>query len=140
MTVTGIDFLKSENGPQHHTDAYNITNLVVRRGQPFLIQLSFSRELTASDKLSLRFGIGKWLPAPRPSGRAWSCCWARHGQRGPLRPSRVLCAFPGENPMKIRGTLLALNPRREQELGGWQISIAKNSGREVEPVGSVLQH
>ncbi|NWR55134.1 TGM4 glutamyltransferase, partial [Bucorvus abyssinicus] len=93
VTVTGIDFLKSQNGPQHHTDAYNIKNLVVRRGQPFLIQLSFSRELMASDKLSVRFGIG-------------------------------------EKPMKIRGTLLSLNPRREQELGGWQISIVKNSGKE----------
>ncbi|NXI51557.1 TGM4 glutamyltransferase, partial [Chloroceryle aenea] len=59
LQVTGIDFLKSQNCPQHHTDAYNIKNLVVRRGQPFNVQLSFSRELKASDKLALRFGIGE---------------------------------------------------------------------------------
>ncbi|NXY88939.1 TGM4 glutamyltransferase, partial [Alcedo cyanopectus] len=59
LKVTGIDFLKSQNCPQHHTDAYNIKNLVVRRGQPFNVQISLSRELTASDKLALRFGIGE---------------------------------------------------------------------------------
>ncbi|XP_068008914.1 protein-glutamine gamma-glutamyltransferase 4 [Melanerpes formicivorus] len=59
LKVTGIDFLKSKNCPQHHTDAYNIKNLVVRRGMPFQLQISFSRELKPSDKLALRFGIGE---------------------------------------------------------------------------------
>ncbi|NXC72079.1 TGM4 glutamyltransferase, partial [Anhinga anhinga] len=59
LKVTGIDFLKSQNSLLHHTDAYNIKNLVVRRGQAFQLQLSFSRELKATDKLTLRFGIGK---------------------------------------------------------------------------------
>ncbi|NWW87319.1 TGM4 glutamyltransferase, partial [Rhynochetos jubatus] len=93
LEVTGIDFLKSQNCRLHHTDAYNIKNLVVRRGQPFQLQLSFSRELKATDKLALRFGIG-------------------------------------EKPTKIRGTLMSLNPRKEQDLSGWQISIVKNSGKE----------
>ncbi|NXF32895.1 TGM4 glutamyltransferase, partial [Nyctibius bracteatus] len=93
LKVTAIDFLKSENCRLHHTDAYNIKNLVVRRGKPFELLLTFSRELNAADKLALRFGIG-------------------------------------ENPMKIRGTLFSLNPRREKDLGGWQISIVKNNGKE----------
>ncbi|NXO60308.1 TGM4 glutamyltransferase, partial [Aramus guarauna] len=93
LKVTGIDFLKRENCRQHHTDAYNIKNLVVRRGQPFQLQLSLSRELKAADKLSLHFGIG-------------------------------------EKPMKIRGTLMSLNPRKEQDLSKWKISIVKNSGKE----------
>ncbi|KFQ76981.1 Protein-glutamine gamma-glutamyltransferase 4, partial [Phaethon lepturus] len=59
LKVTGIDFLKSQNSCQHHTDAYNTKSLVVRRGQAFRLQLSFSRELKAADKLVLRFGIGK---------------------------------------------------------------------------------
>ncbi|NXS57865.1 TGM4 glutamyltransferase, partial [Brachypteracias leptosomus] len=59
LKVTGIDFLKSQNCPQHHTDAYSIKQLVVRRGQPFQLQLTLSRELRASDKLALRFGIGE---------------------------------------------------------------------------------
>ncbi|NWU99221.1 TGM4 glutamyltransferase, partial [Upupa epops] len=93
LKVTAIDFLKSQNCPQHHTDAYNIKNLVVRRGQPFQLQLTFSRELKASDKLAVRFGIG-------------------------------------EKPTKPKGTLMSLNPRREQDLSGWKISITKNSGKE----------
>ncbi|KFQ41231.1 Protein-glutamine gamma-glutamyltransferase 4, partial [Mesitornis unicolor] len=93
LKVTGIDFLKSQNCRLHHTDAYNIKNLVVRRGQPFLMQLNFSRELKATDKLAVRFGIG-------------------------------------ENPMKIRGTLMSLNPRREPDFSGWQISIVKSSDKE----------
>ncbi|NXV22080.1 TGM4 glutamyltransferase, partial [Cepphus grylle] len=93
LKVTGVDFLKSQNTRLHHTDAYNIKNLVVRRGQAFQIQLSLSRELKASDKLALRFGIG-------------------------------------EKPMKPRGTLMSLNPRREPDFSGWQISIIKSSGNE----------
>ncbi|NWX47930.1 TGM4 glutamyltransferase, partial [Steatornis caripensis] len=93
LMVTGIDFFKSQNCRLHHTDAYNIENLVVRRGQAFLLQLTFSRELKAADNLSLRFGIGK-------------------------------------RPMKIRGTLMSLNPKRDPDLSGWQISIIKSSGKE----------
>ncbi|NXK16875.1 TGM4 glutamyltransferase, partial [Arenaria interpres] len=93
LKVTGVDFLKSQNSRLHHTDAYNTKNLVVRRGQAFQIQLSFSRDLKASDKLALRFGIG-------------------------------------EKPMKPRGSLLSLNPRREPDFSGWQISIVKSSGKE----------
>ncbi|KAF1632333.1 Protein-glutamine gamma-glutamyltransferase 4, partial [Eudyptes filholi] len=93
LEVTGIDLLKSQNSRLHHTDAYNIESLVVRRGQAFQLQLSFNRELKAADKLVLCFGIGK-------------------------------------RPMKIRWTLISLNPRREQDLSEWQISIIKNSGKE----------
>ncbi|NWW69815.1 TGM4 glutamyltransferase, partial [Climacteris rufus] len=59
LKVTGVDFLKSQNTREHHTDGYNIKNLVVRRGQPFQVQVSLNRELRAGDKLSLRFGIGE---------------------------------------------------------------------------------
>ncbi|NXU42957.1 TGM4 glutamyltransferase, partial [Drymodes brunneopygia] len=92
LKVTGVDFLKSQNTQQHHTDGYNIKNLVVRRGQPFLVQISLNRELRAADKLSLRFSIG-------------------------------------ENPMKIRGSLLSLKPERE-DFTGWKISLVKKGGKE----------
>ncbi|NXD19443.1 TGM4 glutamyltransferase, partial [Spelaeornis formosus] len=57
LKVTGIDFLKSQNTRQHHTDGYNIKNLVVRRGKPFHVQLTFNREMRSDDKLSLRISI-----------------------------------------------------------------------------------
>ncbi|XP_033924080.1 protein-glutamine gamma-glutamyltransferase 4 [Melopsittacus undulatus] len=93
LNVTGLDFVKSQNCRLHHTDGYTISNLVVRRGQPFQLLLTFSRDLQASDKLSLHFSIG-------------------------------------ENPMRSRGTLMSLNPRREEDLSRWQISIIKSSGKE----------
>ncbi|NWR77069.1 TGM4 glutamyltransferase, partial [Centropus unirufus] len=93
LKVTGVDFLKNQNCPRHHTDAYEIKNLVVRRGQPFLMLLTLSREMKPTDKLSLRFGIGK-------------------------------------QPMKVRGTLMSLNPRKEQDLTGWHISVVKINGKE----------
>ncbi|NXF06094.1 TGM4 glutamyltransferase, partial [Smithornis capensis] len=93
LKATGVDFLKSQNTREHHTDAYNIKNLVVRRGQPFKVQVGLNRELRANDKLSLRFGIG-------------------------------------ENPLKIRGSLMSLKPEREQDFNGWKISFVKKSGRE----------
>ncbi|NXC42339.1 TGM4 glutamyltransferase, partial [Penelope pileata] len=59
LSVTGVDFLKSQNSVQHHTDAYNISSPVVRRGQPFLLQLNLSRELRPTDTLALHFSIGE---------------------------------------------------------------------------------
>ncbi|NXP25048.1 TGM4 glutamyltransferase, partial [Scytalopus superciliaris] len=93
LKATGVDFLKSQNTREHHTDGYNTKNLVVRRGQPFQVQVTLNRELKAGDKLSLRFGIG-------------------------------------ENPTKIRGSLMSLKPEREQDFNGWKISMVKKSGRE----------
>ncbi|KAM6135066.1 LOW QUALITY PROTEIN: protein-glutamine gamma-glutamyltransferase 4 [Pterocles gutturalis] len=93
LKVTGVDFLRSENCRLHRTDAYNINNLVVRRGQPFQLQLNFSRDLKADDKLALRFGIG-------------------------------------EKPIRVRGTPMSLDPRRDEDFGGWQISIVRSSGNQ----------
>ncbi|XP_053914952.1 protein-glutamine gamma-glutamyltransferase 4 [Cuculus canorus] len=93
LKVTGIDFLKSRNSVLHHTDAYDIENLVVRRGQAFQMQLTLSRDLKPTDKLSMRFGIG-------------------------------------EKPMKTRGTLMSLNPKKEQDPNGWHISVFKMNGKQ----------
>ncbi|XP_071417458.1 protein-glutamine gamma-glutamyltransferase 4 [Pithys albifrons albifrons] len=93
LKATGVDFLKSQNTREHHTDGYNIKNLVVRRGQPFKVQVSLNREVNAADKLSLHFGIG-------------------------------------ENPTKIRGSLMSLKPEREQDFNGWKIIMVKKAGKE----------
>lgn len=142
LKVTGIDFLKSQNTQQHHTDGYNIKNLVVRRGQPFQVQVSLNRELRPADKLSLRFCIGKQeslcchqvkpespksiqLPLPGTAQALQTCTTFTH---------IVLDLFLGENPMKNRGSLLSLKPERE-DFNGWKISVVKKNGKEVEPVG-----
>jgi len=115
LRVTGIDFLKSENCRLHHTDAYNINNLVVRRGKDFQLLLSLSRELKAADSLTLHFSIGKWVPTLWPSAKAGkpqqppaacSCCRARQCRRcGPMQPSCTLC-------------WVCFQAKRQRQLGG----------------------
>ncbi|NXK87542.1 TGM4 glutamyltransferase, partial [Formicarius rufipectus] len=92
LKATGVDLLKSQNTREHHTDGYNTKHLVVRRGQPFNVQVILNREVRAADKLSLHFSIG-------------------------------------ENPLRIRGSLLSLKPERE-DFSGWKISVVKKGGRE----------
>ncbi|KAG9476013.1 protein-glutamine gamma-glutamyltransferase 4 [Eleutherodactylus coqui] len=56
--ATNVDFLKQENGCQHNTSEYNNKNLIVRRGQPFKLKISFNREVTPRDKVTLQFILG----------------------------------------------------------------------------------
>uniref|UniRef100_A0A3Q3LQG3 protein-glutamine gamma-glutamyltransferase n=1 Tax=Mastacembelus armatus TaxID=205130 RepID=A0A3Q3LQG3_9TELE len=46
------------NKPNHYTSAYDINNLVVRRGQEFIMKVTFSRPLTDSDDFQVEFLIG----------------------------------------------------------------------------------
>ncbi|KAK7115370.1 protein-glutamine gamma-glutamyltransferase K-like [Littorina saxatilis] len=65
LGVKNVDFLVPENVTQHHTDEFDITELskpklVVRRGQPFNIRITFNREYDPQkDDLRLVFEIGQ---------------------------------------------------------------------------------
>uniref|UniRef100_A0A3Q3XGQ2 protein-glutamine gamma-glutamyltransferase n=1 Tax=Mola mola TaxID=94237 RepID=A0A3Q3XGQ2_MOLML len=56
--VMGIDMCQPVNKPQHNTSAYDITHLVIRRGQPFTVIVTFDRQLAESDDFQLEFLIG----------------------------------------------------------------------------------
>lgn len=57
--VTGVDFNKARNGNDHYTAEYEITDLVVRRGQPFLFTIKTDRAVDAScDVLVVQFAFG----------------------------------------------------------------------------------
>ncbi|GFS07385.1 hemocyte protein-glutamine gamma-glutamyltransferase-like, partial [Elysia marginata] len=65
LTVKSCDFNIKENGKAHNTGSYEISSswkdpqLVVRRGQPFNIDLKFNREYDpAQDDLKLVFEVG----------------------------------------------------------------------------------
>ncbi|XP_044150376.1 protein-glutamine gamma-glutamyltransferase 4 isoform X1 [Bufo gargarizans] len=58
LRVTNVDFLEKENGCQHNTTEFDNSHLIVRRGQPFRIKISFDREVTHRDKITLQFCIG----------------------------------------------------------------------------------
>nr|XP_039264838.1 protein-glutamine gamma-glutamyltransferase K-like [Styela clava] len=55
------NLLKDKNGPAHHTDDYETVSsrLVVRRGKPFLLRLTFDRDTNfPSDKIRFEFRTG----------------------------------------------------------------------------------
>ncbi|CAN2389650.1 mating plug formation [Pristimantis euphronides] len=58
LRARDVDFLKQENTCHHHTSEYNNSNLIVRRGQPFKLKISFDREVTPRDKVTLQFTTG----------------------------------------------------------------------------------
>ena len=64
MQLTSVDILATENGQDHHTYDYELmerpedAQLVVRRGQPFNLQLGFNRDFDPeTDAVSLVFTV-----------------------------------------------------------------------------------
>ncbi|KAG8572673.1 hypothetical protein GDO81_012125 [Engystomops pustulosus] len=58
LRATNVDFLKQDNACQHHTSEYDNSHLIVRRGQPFQLKITFDRQLTQRDKIALQFTTG----------------------------------------------------------------------------------
>lgn len=60
LSVNKVDMCQQMNKAYHYTTAYNTPKLAVRRGQEFVIQVTFSRPLTANDDFQLEFLIGEF--------------------------------------------------------------------------------
>ncbi|XP_036935017.1 coagulation factor XIII A chain-like [Acanthopagrus latus] len=58
LMVQQVDMCQQINKPNHYTTAYDTGNLVVRRGQEFVIRVTFSRPLADGDDFQLEFLIG----------------------------------------------------------------------------------
>ena len=60
--ATGVNLHIDVNGRLHHTDKFEHPNLIVRRGQPFELTVTFSRAFDASkDTIILQFAVGTVL-------------------------------------------------------------------------------
>jgi len=59
LTVHKVDMLQESNMPVHFTYAFDIGSLVVRRGQQFMMQVTFDREPAPSDDFQVEFLIGE---------------------------------------------------------------------------------
>lgn len=59
LSVVGIDMCVSINKPNHFTSSYDTDLLVIRRGQQWLMRVTFSRPLTEADDLKIEFLIGE---------------------------------------------------------------------------------
>uniref|UniRef100_A0A3Q3KL79 Transglutaminase-like domain-containing protein n=1 Tax=Monopterus albus TaxID=43700 RepID=A0A3Q3KL79_MONAL len=57
LYVQSVDMCQQVNKPAHHTTAYNVQNLVVRRGQEFVMNITFNLPLTADDDFQVEFLI-----------------------------------------------------------------------------------
>lgn len=60
LSVENVDMCQQINKPNHYTTAYDIENLVVRRGLEFIMRVTFSRPLTPEDDFQLEFLIGEF--------------------------------------------------------------------------------
>uniref|UniRef100_A0A8C2XPT6 protein-glutamine gamma-glutamyltransferase n=1 Tax=Cyclopterus lumpus TaxID=8103 RepID=A0A8C2XPT6_CYCLU len=58
LAVQNVDMLRQRNSPKHFTNEYDIENLVVRRGQQFMMQVTFNRPLADGDDFQVEFLIG----------------------------------------------------------------------------------
>uniref|UniRef100_A0A671WSF6 Transglutaminase-like domain-containing protein n=1 Tax=Sparus aurata TaxID=8175 RepID=A0A671WSF6_SPAAU len=56
--IPQVDMCQQQNKPNHYTTAYDTGNLVVRRGQEFVVRVTFSRPLADGDDFQLEFLIG----------------------------------------------------------------------------------
>uniref|UniRef100_A0A3Q0T0R5 protein-glutamine gamma-glutamyltransferase n=1 Tax=Amphilophus citrinellus TaxID=61819 RepID=A0A3Q0T0R5_AMPCI len=58
LDVQNINMCQDINKPKHYTTDYNTPNLVVRRGQEFVMRVTFNRPLVAGDDFHIEFQIG----------------------------------------------------------------------------------
>jgi len=59
LNVEGLNLLKLTNGEDHHTEDYELDDLVVRRGQGFKVHLKFDRAIDLDDdKIVMQFAFG----------------------------------------------------------------------------------
>lgn len=61
LLVTNTDFSKVRNATAHKTLDYDTSDMVLRRGQPFTMALTFNRQITSSDELKIIVETG---PSP----------------------------------------------------------------------------
>ncbi|XP_019745561.1 coagulation factor XIII A chain isoform X2 [Hippocampus comes] len=58
LRVVEVNTCRDINMPKHRTQAYDTEYLVIRRGQEFVLRVTFSRPVTPRDKFKLEFLIG----------------------------------------------------------------------------------
>ncbi|XP_070709475.1 coagulation factor XIII A chain-like [Pempheris klunzingeri] len=78
LAVQSVDMCQQINKPNHFTTAYDTNNLVIRRGQEFVVRLIFNRPLTQGDDFQVEFLIGA-NPSPNKGSLVAVAFGARSG-------------------------------------------------------------
>lgn len=58
LSVLDLDLCKSQNAAAHKTWMYNTDSVVLRRGAPFTLKITFNRPITNQDYFQIQFRIG----------------------------------------------------------------------------------
>ena len=59
LKAESVDLNITENRKDHHTDEYEHEKLIIRRGQPFTLNITFNRPVnTDEDDIILQFTVG----------------------------------------------------------------------------------
>ncbi|XP_051241809.1 coagulation factor XIII A chain-like [Dicentrarchus labrax] len=113
LSVQHVDMCQQLNKPNHYTTAYDIQNLVVRRGQEFVVRVTFSRPLAEADDFQLEFLIGS-NPSPSKGTLVAVTFGSRHG--GPW--SGQIVEAQGES------VLLGITPTADAIVGKFRTYVA----------------
>ncbi|XP_040921592.1 coagulation factor XIII A chain-like [Toxotes jaculatrix] len=119
LVVQNVDMCQQINKPNHFTSAYDIQNLVVRRGLEFLVRVTFSRPLTPGDDFQLEFLIGA-----NPSPSKGSLVVVTFGSRGGGSWSGQILETQGES------LVLGITPTADAIVGKFRtyVAIVTDSG------------
>lgn len=68
LGLQGVNWQTASNRQAHHTDRFYSQDLIVRRGQPFHMSVTLSRDLSSGGSVTFTVSTGtcSLLPAPLP--------------------------------------------------------------------------
>ncbi|XP_077411207.1 coagulation factor XIII A chain-like [Vanacampus margaritifer] len=121
LSVEKVDMCKNVNMPKHRTQAYNTDNLVVRRGQEFVLHVTFTRPVTPRDKFRLEFLIGS-----KPTIRKRTLEYVTFGTRHRGRWAGRIVDSQGS------WLLLGITPQANTVVGKFRMYIAVVTRRGVQ--------
>ncbi|KAM6971579.1 coagulation factor XIII A chain-like [Tautogolabrus adspersus] len=121
LSVVHVDLCQQINKPNHNTVAYDIMNLVVRRGQEFLMRVTFNRPITQGDDFQVEFLIGS---NPSPS-KGTLMAVAFGGRSG--------CPWLGRTlEMQGESVMLGITPTANAIVGKFRTYVAVIAGNGIQ--------
>uniref|UniRef100_A0AAX7V4T7 protein-glutamine gamma-glutamyltransferase n=1 Tax=Astatotilapia calliptera TaxID=8154 RepID=A0AAX7V4T7_ASTCA len=112
-----INMCQDVNKPKHYTTDYYMQNLVVRRGQEFVMQVTFNRPLAPEDDFHIEFTIGS-----DPSPNKGSLVMVTFGNRGSSSWSGRILQSQGTSVM------FGITPDAAAIVGKFQVYVAISTG------------
>uniref|UniRef100_A0A669DPK1 protein-glutamine gamma-glutamyltransferase n=1 Tax=Oreochromis niloticus TaxID=8128 RepID=A0A669DPK1_ORENI len=117
LEALNINMCQDVNKPKHYTTDYYMQNLVVRRGQEFVMQVTFNRPLAPEDDFHIEFAIGS-----DPSPNKGSLIMVTFGNRGSGSWSGRILQSQGT------AVMFGITPNAAAIVGKFQVYVAISTG------------